>query len=101
MVSIDDVYGGTQRMFHQIAGPGSNIAFSLVDMSNPDITLRQVITNKTRLIWLESPTNPTLKITDIAAVAKVIQSLQRDDIWLVVDNTFMSPYFQNPLLLGL
>lgn len=63
--------------------------------------LIKAITEKTKVIWIETPTNPTLKITDIRAVVnQVKQELNRKDIWIVVDNTFMSPYLQNPLILG-
>jgi len=100
VVCIDDVYGGTQRLFRRIAHPASNLDFTFLDMSDP-MKVKAAITPKTKLIWLESPTNPTLKITDIRAIADVIKETGRQqDIWLVVDNTFMSPYLQNPLTLG-
>lgn len=99
VVCIDDVYGGTQRLFRRVAHPGSNLDFTFLDMSDPS-KVKAAITPKTKLIWLESPTNPTLKITDIRAIADVIKETGRKDLWLVVDNTFMSPYLQNPLVLG-
>ena len=71
--------------------------FTFIDMGNPEL-VEKSITNKTKIIWLESPTNPTLKITDIKSIAEITKKYE--NIWLVVDNTFMSPYFQNPLELG-
>lgn len=99
VIVIDDVYGGTQRLFRQIFAPGSGIDFTFMDMSSP-AAVGAAVKKETRMVWIESPTNPTLKLTDIKAVAAAIKSLGRDDIWIVVDNTFMSPYLQNPLDLG-
>lgn len=98
IVCIDDVYGGTQRYFRTVAKPTYGIDTDFVDMSDMS-ELRKAIRpdGSTKLIWLETPTNPTLKITDIAAVAAVAKE---HGILLVVDNTFMSPFFQNPLDLG-
>ena len=99
VICIDDVYGGTQRLFRRIANPASNLQFDFVDLSIADWSKK--VTPLTKVIWIETPTNPTLKITDIKAVVKKIKiDLNRPDIWIVVDNTFMSPYLQNPLLLG-
>lgn len=99
VVCIDDVYGGTQRLFRRIVSPGSNLSFTFTDMTDPE-SVRQAITPQTALVWVESPTNPTLKISDIRAIADIVRSQGRSNIWLVVDNTFMSPYLQNPLDLG-
>ncbi len=93
VICIDDVYGGTQRLFRRVANPNANLSFAFLDMSDP-ILIKTAITSKTKLIWVESPTNPTLKISDIRAIADVVSSVGRDDLWLVVDNTFMSPYLQ-------
>lgn len=96
VICIDDVYGGTQRYFNKTVTPTYNITFSFTDMA--DLThLATLVTPNTKMIWLETPTNPTLKITDIAAVAAFAKE---KNLILVVDNTFMSPYFQNPLDLG-
>jgi cystathionine gamma-lyase len=73
-----------------------NQTFSFVDMRDP-ANIEAAITPKTKMIWCETPSNPTLKLTDIAAVAKIAK---KHGIMLVVDNTFMSPCFQNPLSLG-
>ncbi len=95
LVCSDDVYGGTFRLFDKIYR-NFDLGFSFVDTSDIK-NIKQAITKKSRIIWIETPTNPTLKITDIAAAAEIAR---KNDIMLVVDNTFMSPYFQNPLDLG-
>jgi cystathionine gamma-lyase len=96
VICIDDVYGGTQRYFRRIATPTNAMEFDFVDFSVPG-EFEKAIKPNTKLVWLETPTNPTLKITDIEAVARITKAR---GITLVVDNTFMSPYFQNPLTLG-
>lgn len=96
VVSIDDVYGGTQRYFRKTVKPTYNIDFSFVDFQNLD-EIKNNIKPNTKMLWCESPTNPTLRITDIRAVAKIAKE---NNLILVVDNTFMTPYFQNPLDLG-
>lgn len=96
IVSVDDVYGGTNRYFRQVAAPCNGFKFTFADLTVPG-ALEEAITSETKLVWLETPTNPTLKISDIEACAKVCKA---KGVMLVVDNTFMSPYFQNPILLG-
>ncbi|GAB5369128.1 hypothetical protein AAMO2058_001379000 [Amorphochlora amoebiformis] len=96
VVSVDDVYGGTNRFFNKVANPASGIKFSFVDLTKAD-SLKSAINPKTKLVWLETPTNPTLKITDIRTVAARAKAL---GVILVVDNTFCSPAIQNPLELG-
>lgn len=96
VIAIDDVYGGTNRFFRRIASISSKIIFDFVDF-NKEGELERAITPKTKLVWLETPTNPSLKIVDIAKTAKVTKA---KNLLLVVDNTFMSPYFQRPLSLG-
>lgn len=91
----DDVYGGTYRLFTTVYNDDFN--FDFTDTSNTEETLRKIDELKPSLIWIESPTNPLLKLSDIktiAAKAKEVGALT------AVDNTFMSPYFQNPLDLG-
>lgn len=98
VVCIDDVYGGTQRYFRRIAAPNYGITFDFVDYTAPGELERAVKANpKTKLVWLETPTNPTLKISDIAEAARIAHE---NGALLAVDNTFMSPYFQRPLDLG-
>lgn len=96
IISVDDVYGGTQRYFRRVATPAMNHSFSFVDF-NKDGEFENAINDKTKLVWLETPTNPTLKVTDIARVASICKDRK---LILVVDNTFMTPFFQNPLDLG-
>lgn len=99
VVSISDVYGGTYRYFAKVATAHNIKATWVTDIKT---NLAAAITPETRLVWIESPSNPTLTITDIAAVAKTVRE-RRDagqEIYLVVDNTFLSPYVQNPLELG-
>jgi len=95
VAAMDDCYGGTYRYFTKIATP-MGLDFSFADFSKEG-EVERILTDKTKLIWMESPTNPTLKLTDIRKVAEVAK---KRNILLVVDNTFMSPYFQNPLDLG-
>ncbi|RDV38990.1 cystathionine gamma-synthase [Bradymonadaceae bacterium TMQ3] len=95
VVSGDDVYGGTYRLFTKVFRP-MGIGFSFVDMTDLD-AFKAALTPATRLVWLESPTNPMLKICDIQAICEIAHE---QGIPVVVDNTFMSPYFQNPLVLG-
>lgn len=94
-VSLDDLYGGTYRLFKRVLEP-MGLTFSFVDGTRVD-AVEQAITSKTRLVWLETPTNPLLKIADIGAISRVAHAR---GALVVVDNTFMSPYFQRPLGLG-
>jgi len=96
VVSIDDVYGGTQRFFRRTVVPTYGINFSFVDTTDFD-ALEAAFQENTKLVWLETPTNPTLKVSDIEAIAAIAH---KHNALLVVDNTFMSPYFQRPLSLG-
>jgi O-succinylhomoserine (thiol)-lyase len=95
MVSCDDLYGGSYRMFERIMRR-YNVETSYVTASNIAEYERAIRPN-TKLIWLETPTNPLLRLVDIRAVAEIAH---RHNILLVVDNTFSSPYFQQPLHLG-
>jgi cystathionine beta-lyase/cystathionine gamma-synthase len=100
----DDVYGGTYRYLERVHRPGGAATARYVDLAaGPDVLWEQ-LTARTRLVWFETPTNPTLKLTDIAAAARVIRdrAAQSGDErpLLVVDNTFASPALQNPLELG-
>lgn len=91
----DDLYGGSYRIFTKVyAQYGINFVF--VDTSDAH-AVEEAITEKTKLIWVETPTNPTLKLADIAAIGEVAKKYE---ILYVVDNTFASPYLQNPLDLG-
>ena len=95
IISCNDLYGGTYRIFTKVF-ERYGIRFSFVSMR--DIaSIEQSITANTKMIWLETPTNPMLNVVDIAAVATLAQ---KRGIMLVVDNTFASPYLQQPLSLG-
>lgn len=95
VIAMDDLYGGTYRMFTRIY-KDSGIKFHFVDMT--DITkLKSLINENTKLVWIETPTNPLMKLADIEEVAKITKEHK---IWLAVDNTFATPYLQKPLDLG-
>jgi cystathionine gamma-lyase len=91
----DDVYGGTNRLFHRVFAQ-MGIETVLVDMTDIE-AVKAAMDERVKLIWLETPTNPTLKITDIEAVSAIAKA---NDVILAVDNTFATPYLQNPLSLG-
>ncbi len=95
VVCSDDVYGGTFRVFDKVF-TNFGVKFTYVDTSRID-AVRAALKPETRMIWVESPTNPLLKITDIRAVAAVARQAK---VLLAVDNTFMSPALQLPLTLG-
>lgn len=95
ILAVDDIYGGAFRLFTTIYN-NFGITINFVDTTDIE-NVRRAISEKTRLIWLESPTNPLLKISDIEEIAKVAKE---KGVLLCVDNTFASPIFQNPLKLG-
>jgi cystathionine gamma-lyase len=95
VVASDDLYGGTFRLFDKVIRH-NGIDFSFVDMANPD-NVSKAIQDKTKMIWIETPTNPMLKLVDIKACSDIGK---QKGLMTVVDNTFMSPYFQKPLDLG-
>jgi cystathionine beta-lyase/cystathionine gamma-synthase len=94
VVVTEDLYGGTYRLFSRVL-TRYGLTFSYVDMTNPD-NVRAAMTPATKLIWIETPTNPLLRLVDIAAVV----ALRRPGQVVAVDNTFATPYFQSPLALG-
>ena len=94
-VAVDDLYGGTYRLFRRVLEP-MGLSFSFVDGSDLQ-AVERALTDRTRMVWVESPTNPLLKLVDIEAVSKLAHA---NKALVVVDNTFMSPYFQRPLSLG-
>ena len=95
IVAVDDIYGGAFRLFTQVYEK-FGITVNYVDTTDAE-NVFNAVTPKTKLIWIETPTNPTLKISDIAAIAKIAKA---SNCLLCVDNTFASPYLQNPLDLG-
>ena len=95
VVVSDDVYGGSFRLFDKVFRR-HGLNFSFVDLSKPE-AFEAALTPKTRMVWVESPTNPMLKLVDLARIAEVAK---RRNVLSVADNTFMTPYFQRPLDLG-
>lgn len=96
VIAMDDVYGGTFRLFDKVRKPSANFDFSFVDMTKPEL-VAEAIRPETKMIWVETPTNPLLKIVDIEAIAAIAK---KHAILLGCDNTFASPWCQRPLDLG-
>lgn len=95
VVCCDDMYGGTYRLFEQVFRK-QGLDFDYVDLTDPE-ALRSALRPNTRMVWIETPTNPLMKLLDIERLAQIAHAA---GAWLMVDNTFMSPYFQRPLALG-
>ncbi len=95
VISTNDLYGGTFRLFRQVYEP-FGLKFTFVDMRDLD-AVEAAITPSTRMMWLETPTNPLIRILDIKRLSALAKARQID---VAVDNTFASPYLQQPLLLG-
>ena len=95
VIAMDDLYGGTYRMFTRIY-KDSGIKFHFVDMTDLE-KLQSLINENTKLVWVETPTNPLMKLADIAEIAKITKA---KNILFAVDNTFATPYLQRPLDLG-
>jgi cystathionine gamma-lyase len=95
VVVADDLYGGTYRLFTRVL-PEYGIRFRYVDATRPE-QIAKAMEPATRMVWIESPTNPMLRLVDVAACAGIAR---RHGAWLVVDNTFATPYLQNPIALG-
>ena len=93
----NDVYGGTFRLFDTVLRR-FNLDFTFADTTDPE-SVAEAMTPSTRLVWLETPTNPYLRITDLRAVAEIVHAHENNPL-LVVDNTFATPYLQRPLELG-
>ena len=97
VVTGDDLYGGTYRMFTRLFSK-YGLNFTFVDMNSVDNVANE-ISDKTKLVWLETPTNPLMKIADISAITKAVKNIN-SSILVAVDNTFATPYLQQPLDLG-
>lgn len=95
IVASDDLYGGTYRLFTEILAH-QGISTTFTDGTNP-AAIESAIGKNTKIIWIETPTNPLLKLSDISAISEIAKDRE---VLLVVDNTFASPYFQQPLTLG-
>ncbi len=96
VLAMDDLYGGTFRLFERVRRRSAALDFTFADLTDPKAALA-VIRPQTRMIWIESPTNPLLRLVDIAAVAEIAR---KRGILTVVDNTFATPWIQRPLELG-
>lgn len=97
VVTSSDLYGGSHRLFDQIMNPWG-FEFSFVDAREVDNVI-SAITDKTKLVWLESPTNPLMRLCDIEAIVKAVKA-KNPNILIGVDNTFATPYLQKPLDMG-
>lgn len=96
LITMDDLYGGTNRLFSRVKTRTQGLDISFVDLTNPDLIIENIKPN-TKMIWVETPTNPMLKCVDIAKIAEIAQ---KHHLILVVDNTFATPMLQQPLSLG-
>ena len=97
VIAMDDMYGGTYRLFERVRKRSAGLKFSFVDLRERK-SLEDAIRPETRLIWVETPTNPMLKLVDLAMIADVAR---RHRLMTVCDNTFASPYLQRPLESGI
>jgi len=95
VITGNDLYGGSYRIFTKIFA-NYGIKYHFIDWSNPE-NINNYINEKTKMVWIETPTNPTMQVVDIKAVAKIVKA---HNLLMVVDNTFASPYLQNPIDLG-
>jgi cystathionine gamma-lyase len=93
VISVDDLYGGSRRLFERVRKRSMGIEVSYLDLSDPDAIEAEIRPN-TRLVWVETPTNPLLKLVDLERVAAIAK---KRGIWAAADNTFASPYVQRPL----
>lgn len=96
VIASDDLYGGTFRLFDRVKTRSSGLQFSFIDMSSPE-AIRQAVRPSTKMIWVETPSNPLLKIIDLQAVSSLAKELR---LIAVADNTFASPYLQRPIEFG-
>jgi cystathionine gamma-lyase len=96
VIAMDDLYGGSYRLFERVRRRSAGLDFSFIDLNDP-AALKAALKPNTRMIWAETPTNPMLKLVDLAKVAKFAK---KHDLLLVVDNTFCSPMVQRPLEFG-
>ena len=96
IIAVDDLYGGSRRLFERVRKRSMGLEATYLDLSDPE-AIEAAIKPNTRLIWIETPTNPLLKLVDLERVAAIAR---RCGIWAAADNTFASPYIQNPLEYG-
>jgi cystathionine beta-lyase/cystathionine gamma-synthase len=96
VVAVDDLYGGSRRLFERVRKRSMGLEVSYLDLSDTGV-IESALRPNTRLIWIETPTNPLLRLADIAAIAELARA---KGLLLVVDNTFATPWIQRPLELG-
>jgi cystathionine gamma-lyase len=96
IVASDDLYGGTRRLFERVRRRSAGLDITYVDLGNAD-AVKAALRPNTKLVWVETPTNPLLKLADLEAIAAATRG---HGTWLVADNTFASPYVQRPLEFG-
>jgi cystathionine gamma-lyase len=96
VVAMDDIYGGTTRLFERVRRRSAGLDFTFVDLTDPS-ALQQAVKDNTRMIWIESPSNPMLKVVDLKSVTRFARDR---NILVVADNTFATPYLQRPLEFG-
>jgi cystathionine gamma-lyase len=96
VVAMDDLYGGTFRLFTKVRAQSQGLQFTFVDLSDVE-KLEAAITDKTKLIWVESPTNPLLKLADLKSIARIAK---KHKIMTIADSTFATPFIQKPLDFG-
>jgi cystathionine gamma-lyase len=99
LIVCDDVYGGTQRYMRNFTALKHSIKVDFVDLTDLEL-VEKSFTDKTRLVWIETPTNPTLKVIDIQAVVNIARQKRGKDCLVLCDNTFASMYLQRPLEFG-
>jgi cystathionine beta-lyase/cystathionine gamma-synthase len=93
IVAVDDLYGGSRRLFERVRKRSAGLEFTYVDLTDAG-ALEAAIRPNTKLVWIETPTNPTLRLVDLDRIAEIAK---RRGIWAAADNTFASPYIQRPL----
>jgi cystathionine gamma-lyase len=96
VIASDDLYGGTFRLFERVRSKSANLEFSFIDLTDP-AALKQAMKKNTRMTWVETPSNPLLKLIDLEAVARFSRE---NNLVTVADNTFASPWIQRPIDLG-
>ncbi|MGH8167691.1 MAG: trans-sulfuration enzyme family protein, partial [Woeseiaceae bacterium] len=96
VIAMDDIYGGTTRLFERVRRRSAGLDFTFMDLTAPS-ALQKAVRDKTRMIWIETPSNPMLKVVDLEAVTEFARDR---DILVVADNTFATPYLQRPLEYG-
>lgn len=96
VIAMDDLYGGTFRLFDKVRKRSANLKFNFVDLTNPE-NFKKAITPKTKMVWVETPTNPMLKLVDLQAIADIAKA---HNIIAVADNTFATPYIHKPIDFG-